>query len=87
VHLHGIAVHGLAHQDVVVVVVAENGLHSSGSLALPLLSLLSVHALGGLLVELLEVTCRANILINCVDMTTKKEDGRKIAVMELGEGG
>lgn len=59
---HSITVHGLAHENIVVVPVGNDLLHSAGSLGLPgLLSGLRIIGLGearsGVLVELLKVGC------------------------------
>lgn len=59
---HSITVHGLAHENIVVVPVGKDLLHSASGLGLPLLlSLCGIRGLselgGGILVELLEVSC------------------------------
>lgn len=59
---HSITVHGLAHENIVVVPVGQDLLHSASGLGLPgLLSGLRIIGLGearsGVLVELLEVSC------------------------------
>lgn len=50
-HVHGIAIHGLAHQDIVVVIVGGDLLEGDGSTLLEL-----VNGLGGstILLELLQ---------------------------------
>ena len=60
--MHGITVHGLAHENIVVVVVGKDLLHSAGGLLLPcVLSCRRIIGLGkagcGILVELLKVSC------------------------------
>lgn len=58
--IHGITVHGLAHENIIVVPVGKDLLHSASGLGLPhLLSLCRIRGLselgGGILVELLKV--------------------------------
>lgn len=76
--IHGITVHGLAHENIVVVPVGDDLLHSAGGLGLPcLLSSLRIISLGeassGVLVELLKVSCiEEQKLVICVDQVKTK---------------
>lgn len=71
--MHGIAIHRLAHQDVVVVVVGQDLLDGSGGLGLELLDrLLGGTLLLELVVDTLDVGCTRQLSANC-DISGKEE--------------